>query len=294
LYRDELAGWIGSFNQYKKSGSDEAHFLSIWSGKAVRVDRKTDEQFLYIENPNLSIVGGIQPGILLRKLRGEHLDNGLAQRFLYVFPDDRVRGWTDAAIDGGVIQQVQMIYERLLNLMSENEPENQLVRLSSDAQNIIRDYCNILAIEIDTAKDVTAEALGKLPGYLARIALVLHELKNAETWLSDSEKAHYITPETMNEAAKITNWFKDESIRVFDYFSDDSSSESGGLQNPVHKQIETWLGNRINDNPELAETLQAEAEEKNFSWVYVQKIAKDIGIKKVKSREHGGKYVWSV
>ncbi|MBW7989802.1 MAG: DUF3987 domain-containing protein [Planctomycetes bacterium] len=294
LYRDELAGWIGSFNQYKKSGSDEAHFLSIWSGKAVRVDRKTDEQFLYIENPNLSIVGGIQPGILRRKLRGEHLDNGLAQRFLYVFPDVRVRGWTDAAIDGGVIQQVQMIYERLLNLMSENEPENQLVRLSSDAQNIIRNYCNILAIEIDTAKDVTAEALGKLPGYLARIALVLHELKNAETWLSDSEKAHYITPETMNEAAKITNWFKDESIRVFDYFSDDSSSESGGLQNPVHKQIETWLGNRINDNPELAETLQAEAEEKNFSWVYVQKIAKDIGIKKVKSREHGGKYVWSV
>jgi hypothetical protein len=98
----------------------------------------------------------------------------------------------------------------------------------------------------------------------------------------------------MNEAAKITNWFKGESIRVFDYFSDDSSSESGGLQNPVHKQIETWLRNRINDSPVLAETLQAEAEEKNFTWVYVQKIAKNIGIKKVKSREHGGKYVWSV
>ncbi len=107
LYRDELAGWIGSFNQYKKSGSDEAHFLSIWSGKAVRVDRKTDEQFLYIENPNLSIVGGIQPGILLRKLRGEHLDNGLAQRFLYAFPGKRVRGWTDVVIDDSIIQQVQ-------------------------------------------------------------------------------------------------------------------------------------------------------------------------------------------
>ena len=95
MYRDELAGWIGSFNQYKKSGADEAHFLSIWSGKAVRVDRKTDEQFLFIENPNLNIVGGIQPGILLRKLRGEHLDNGLAQRFLFTLPDDRVRGWAE-------------------------------------------------------------------------------------------------------------------------------------------------------------------------------------------------------
>jgi hypothetical protein len=293
LYRDELAGWIGSFNQYKKNGSDETHFLSIWSGKAVRVDRKTDEQFLYVENPNLSIIGGIQPGILLRKLRGEHLDNGLAQRFLYAFPDDRVRGWTDAVIDDGVIQQVQTIYERLLNLINENEPENQLVRLSNDAQTIIRDYCNTLAIEIDTAKDVTAEALGKLPGYLARIALVLHELKNAKMWLSNREKSHCITSETMSEAAEITNWFKGESIRVFDYFSDDSNSESGGLQSPVHKQIETWLGNRINDSPVLAETLQAEAEEKKFSWVYVQKIAKDIGIKKFKSDKHGGKYVWT-
>ena len=293
LYRDELAGWIGSFNQYKKSGSDEAHFLSIWSGKAVRVDRKTDEQFLYIENPNLSIVGGIQPGILLRKLRGEHLDNGLAQRFLYAYPDDRVRGWTDAEIDYDIVQQVQMIYEKLLNLTNDNEPENMIVRLSSDAQNIIRDYSNTLAIETDMAMDVTAEALGKLPGYLARIALVLHELKNAKIEQSDGENAPCITSETMSEAVKITNWFKGESIRVFDYFSDDSS-ETGGIQSPVHKQIETWLQDRISDSPVLAETLRSEADEKKFSWVYAQKIAKKIGIKKFKSDKHGGKYVWTV
>ena len=186
-----------------------------------------------------------------------------------------------------------MIYEQLLNLTTENEPENQLVRLNNDAQNIIRDYSNTLAVEIDTAKDVTAEALGKLPGYLARTALVLHELKNAKTWLPDDEKSQYITLETMNEAAQITNWFKDESIRVFDYFSDDSDSESGGLQSPVQAQIENWLLTRVNDSPVLAETLQAEAEEKRFSWIYVQKVATNIGIKKFKSSEHGGKYAWT-
>ncbi len=186
-----------------------------------------------------------------------------------------------------------MIYERLLNLTSEDEPENQLVRLSDDAQAIIRDYCNTLAIEIDIAKDVTAEALGKLPGYLARIALVLHELKNAEAFLPGRKTDNCITSETMSEAVKITNWFKGESIRVFDYFSDDSSSESGGLQNPVHKQIETWLRDRIKGSPVLAEILRAEAEEKKFSWVYVQKVATDMGIKKFRSDKHGGKYVWT-
>ena len=294
LYRDELAGWIGSFNQYKKSGSDEAHFLSIWSGKAVRVDRKTDAQFLYIENPNLSIVGGIQPGIMLRKLRGEHLDNGLAQRFLFAFPDDRVRGWTDKEISDSVIQSVQMVYETLLNLVDKNEPENQLVKLSSDARDIIRDYTDALAVEIDIAKDVTAEALGKMPAYLGRIALVLHELKNAEMELSFSETTPCITSETMSEAVKITNWFKDESIRVFNHFSDNIDNKSGGIQNPVHKQIEMWLQDRVDGSPVLAETLQAEAEKKCFSWVYVQRVAKEIGIKKSKSNQHGGKYVWTV
>ena len=292
LCRDELAGWIGSFNQYKKGGSDEAHFLSIWSGKAVRVDRKTDEQFLYIERPNLSIVGGIQPGILLRKLKGEHLDNGLAQRFLYTFPDDRVRGWTDATIETWIILQVQAIYERLLNLMDDDEPECECVKLNTDAQSIIREYSNTLAVEIDTAKDVTAEALGKLPGYLARIALVLHELKNAE--MPENEYGHCITSETMSEAVKITNWFKNEAIRVFGYFSDASDNELGGLQSPKHKQIEQWLKDRINGCPVLSETLQSEAESQAFSWVYVQKVANSIGISKLKSPEHGGKYVWTV
>ena len=291
LYRDELSGWIGSFNQYKKGGSDEAHFLSIWSGKAVRVDRKTDEQFLYIEKPNLSIVGGIQPGTLIRKLRGEHLDNGLAQRFLYAFPDDRVRGWTDATIEDRIIQDVQIVYATLLSLMSDDNSECQLVKLNADAQEIIRNYCNTLAVEIDVARDITAEALGKLPGYLARIALVLHELKNSETLLCYCENNYCITSETMSEAVRIANWFKNEAIRVFDFFGDDG--ESGGLQSPKHKQIEMWLKNRITDSPVLAETLQTEASEQDFSWVYVQKVAKSIGIEKFKSDAHGGKYVWA-
>jgi hypothetical protein len=95
--------------------------------------------------------------------------------------------WLDAAIEDGVIQQVQTIYERLLNLVNKNEPGNQIVRLSNDAQNIIRDCSNILAIEIDTAKDITAETLGKLPVYVVRVALVLHELKNTSIiWVTSN------------------------------------------------------------------------------------------------------------
>ena len=41
--REELAGWIGSFDRYAggKGGADSAHWLSMHSGEPIIVDRKT-------------------------------------------------------------------------------------------------------------------------------------------------------------------------------------------------------------------------------------------------------------
>ncbi|RMH20834.1 MAG: DUF3987 domain-containing protein, partial [Gemmatimonadetes bacterium] len=44
LARDELAGWLGSFDQYKKGargGADCAHWLSMHNAQSLTVDRKT-------------------------------------------------------------------------------------------------------------------------------------------------------------------------------------------------------------------------------------------------------------
>ncbi len=44
LARDELAGWIGSFDRYAakgKSGADASHWLSMHNGESIIVDRKT-------------------------------------------------------------------------------------------------------------------------------------------------------------------------------------------------------------------------------------------------------------
>lgn len=43
LARDELKGWIGSFDRYAggKGGADSAHWLSMHNGESIIVDRKT-------------------------------------------------------------------------------------------------------------------------------------------------------------------------------------------------------------------------------------------------------------
>ena len=68
LFRDEIAGWLNSMGQYKNGrGDDQAKWLEVHGARALRIDRKTgDDHFIYVERAAVSVVGGIQPGILRR------------------------------------------------------------------------------------------------------------------------------------------------------------------------------------------------------------------------------------
>src|ERR1035441_1517521 len=96
LERDELLGWLLSFNQYKKNGgSDRQMWLSIWSGSDFTVDRKSDGYSLFVHNPFVGVTGGIQPD-RLRALR-DGAEDGLIDRFLFFYPETTARPIRDMA-----------------------------------------------------------------------------------------------------------------------------------------------------------------------------------------------------
>src|SRR5262245_11905146 len=75
--RDELRGWLASFNQYNKGGkgSDLNHWLALHGGRDLLIDRKTgDRPTIYVPQASVSITGGTQPGILGRNLDREHFE----------------------------------------------------------------------------------------------------------------------------------------------------------------------------------------------------------------------------
>ncbi len=81
---DELHGLLRSLGQYKRGGgSDCDRFLALWSGERWRYERVTDEIYLSIARPTLSILGGIQPE-RLDVLSGE---DGLRTRWLLARAD---------------------------------------------------------------------------------------------------------------------------------------------------------------------------------------------------------------
>ena len=83
LFRDELAGWIGSFDRYSRGSAERGFWIETYGGRPYVIDRKQQKgEPISIPYLSVAILGGIQPdrlGSLL--LEGE--DDGLSARLMY-------------------------------------------------------------------------------------------------------------------------------------------------------------------------------------------------------------------
>ena len=126
LARDELAGWIGSFDRYAggKGGADAAHWLSMHNGESIVVDRKTGiPRTIYVPQASVSVTGGIQPAILHRALGIEHRESGLAARLLLTCPPRKPKRWTEADIDPDAEAELARLVDRLYDLQPTVDDE---------------------------------------------------------------------------------------------------------------------------------------------------------------------------
>jgi hypothetical protein len=79
--RDELAGWVGSFDRYGGNGADRSFYLECWNGGAYVSDRiKFNDVPLRIKHTSLAILGGMVPDRLGAALADA--DDGLPARFI--------------------------------------------------------------------------------------------------------------------------------------------------------------------------------------------------------------------
>jgi hypothetical protein len=223
LSRDELAGWIGSFDRYAgskgKAGADAANWLSMFNGESIIVDRKTGiPRTMFVPHASVCVVGGIQPAILVRALSIEHRESGLAARLLLSWPPRKAKRWTEADIDPKAEAELARLVDRLFELQGtvgeEGEPRPVLVRLAPDAKLAWIAYYNTHADEqVDLTGDLSA-AWSKLEEYAARLALVIHFVRWAanDPTLKDPD---ILDLASMNAGITFARWFKHEARRVY-------------------------------------------------------------------------------
>ena len=241
LSRDELSGWIGSFDKYSNSGrvsADAAHWLSIYSGQGIIVDRKSgDQRSLVVPRPVLSVCGGIQPGILKQALGPEHRENGLMARLLFTFPPRQQKRWTEASISRAVEDDYASVLNALLDLRGNSidvAHRAEDVRLSPQAQQLFIEYVNVTGEEQAKLCGDLAAAWSKLEEIPARLALVVHSVRFVSGETSD---AFLCDHDSMQMAISLATWFKCETQRIYSQLSETPQQQQ-------QRQLCEWIARR--------------------------------------------------
>ncbi len=238
LERDELNGWLGSFNQYSNGkGSDSAHWLSMYNGESLTVDRKTGvPPTIYVPSAIVNITGSIQPATLRRALGVEHRENGLAARLLLASPPNQVSYWTEADIAPEVEAMLARVVDRLFELQprigQHNHAQPVPLGLTRAAKAMWVTYHDGLANEMTTTTGDLRAAMSKLRETPLRLALVLHLAQWAASEVTDPPST--VSPASMESGIALARWHAGEARRVYAMLDSD----------PAHQKLVDWIAAR--------------------------------------------------
>lgn len=209
--RDELAGWLSSFDRYSPGG--RAYWLEAYGGRPYVIDRKSQLGAPTIDFNGVSVVGSIQPERLAATLL-QSVDDGLVPRFLWAWPE---RIPFQRPQKGGDVRKLETIYSRLDSLQwAQTEcgkPCAMNIHLEPSAADLFDTWRQENDRGIEDAGALYKNFCGKLAGMILRISLVAEHLKWAWT---GGEPPHIISRLTVASACDfVDSYAKPMALRVF-------------------------------------------------------------------------------
>ena len=226
LARDELSGWLGSFNQYKQQrGGDGANWLEAHRAGQITIDRKTGVRVIFVPHGGVSVVGTIQPYTLQTALTPEFFACGLAARLLLVAPPRRRKRWSEVDIADSTRQRYANVLRTLAQLMPDVDPKGCPrpceLGFTPEAKGLWIEFYNEFAEEQEEAVGALAAAFAKIEGYAARFALVLQ--------LVQDPSAKSIGRKSMAAGIDLARWVAREAERVYGLLSRSDEDREGAL-----------------------------------------------------------------
>lgn len=170
LLRDELDGWLQSFDRYNPGG--KAYWLEANRGGSFTIDRKGSPEPLTVPFNGVSVIGGIQPQKLAESLLGK-VDDGLPARFIWCWPDrpDFVRPRSSADLES-----MEAALRRLEGLDwgigGDGRDVGITLPLDANAADVFECLQRFHREAGDDANGLLKSFIGKLDGIALRLALV--------------------------------------------------------------------------------------------------------------------------
>ena len=234
LDRDEISGWVSSFDRYAsgKSGGDVAQWLPCYNAAPWVVDRKTSGT-IHIPRAAVSVFGGIQPKVLVRSF-GPHVDNGLLQRFMLAAPPEGPQQWPDGDVDFATMTAMQVMFDTLFSLRPDDDGLPQVLDLEPDALGVFKEWWNEIGQQRQQATGPTKSMLSKAEAWAARLALVCHLIRQAG---AEPALRSRIDADSITRGVGLARWAAREWTRVFRLM------EQGG-DDAADARLREWIVSR--------------------------------------------------
>jgi hypothetical protein len=175
LWRDELSAWLGNIEKYGMG--DRPFWLEGYGGRAHTVDRRKLAEPLFITRMAICVLGGIQPDRLSEQVLDAPAD-GLGARMLYVWPDPIPPRRPTSKIDAQLLIDVLRRLRRLDFHVGTETGELMPATLPVE-EGALEEFSAWREEHHEQSQRVAglvADAYGKMPGQVLRIALVLEHL----------------------------------------------------------------------------------------------------------------------
>jgi hypothetical protein len=272
LFKDEIVGMLKDFNKYNKGGGDKQELMELFNGNSLRVDRATKET-IYLPETCINVIGGIQPDKINSLLNEDNISDGFYFRLLFSRVNEhKPLSYPEGEVNQSIQDQSNRIFEELYSF-----PNTEL-KIGKDTEQLYRTWFN--ESQIKYFNNPFGRALqSKLETYVWRFCIILDILDQ----VSSDKRRTEITPETMENAITLAEYFRTESTSIYE-----ESFREGVLEGePVEFQ-------RIYRKLETREYSTAELIEK-FSSVWQQdNIHKKLAVKELFIRTRKGFYIKTI
>ncbi|PWJ42656.1 DUF3987 domain-containing protein [Sediminitomix flava] len=235
--QDEVMSLFNGLNKYRK-GDDVEKLLSLHSHTPIIINRKSSDH-LRIDKPYMSLIGGIQPGVLHNLGKGDHMESGMFFRLLFVDASDfKQKEWNSTGDQNGVIEWYEttiLKFNDLIKTKDYNHEKPFVFYLSEDAKVEYKSVMDTLRQIYNNyeGKDVSfiKTLFSKFQSHFGRLCLVLHAIQASVNGDFFQEN---ISAGTVSSAAEITRYLISTSMKASRKIK--NSKKRG--RKPQHKEID--------------------------------------------------------
>lgn len=207
----ELAGFFKGLNQYKSGGGDLQYVLELYDNETILITRKSLDVPIQVEEPFISIIGGLQPSVLGEVFKTT--DVGLVERFCFTFgmPNEKRSAYSRDVINfetmGFYKQGMIDLYRNSERMVAKGEVHTY--RFTEEADILWEKWQN----EMEYDEDLES-MIQKAFARCAKFSLIIEILNHPQ------REIHQVSEKSLKFAIKLTEMYIENHKTVLNYLED--------------------------------------------------------------------------